>query len=96
MCSSDLLQLTGRAGLQSVRSDANFSAVPTIADFAANGAPRIFSQSKLGLGVQYSLTKSVGLRLELERYYRLSGNTSNTFGSPFSADNISLGVQFKF
>ena len=92
----DRLTITGRAGVQTVRNDANFSAVPIHADFAANGGPRLFSQSRLGLGVQYSLTKSVGLRLEVERYYRLSGSTGNTFGSPFSADNVSLGLQFKF
>ena len=96
----DRLSITARAGVQAVRSDANFSASANLgsagADFNAYGAPRLFSQSRLGLGVQYSLTKSVGLRLELERYYRLSGNTGNTFGSPFSADNVSIGLQFKF
>ncbi len=97
---TDRLVITGRAGLQSVRNDANFNAAfnvaPAASEFHADSAPRLFSQSRLGLGIQYSLTKSVGLRLELERYYRLSGNTGNTFGSPFSADNVSLGVQFKF
>ena len=100
----DRLVITGRAGLQAVRNDPNFSAAFNVAsvgtDFNAASSPRSFAQSRLGIGVHYSLTKSVGLRLELERYYRLSGNTSNTFGSnfgsPFSTDNVSLGVQFKF
>ena len=97
---TDRLVLTGRAGIQAVRNDPNFSVAFNVAstgtDFNSTGAPRLFSQSRLGLGVQYALTKSVGLRLELERYYRLSGNTSNNFGSPFSTDSVSLGVQFKF
>ena len=91
------LSLTGRAGIQGVRNDIAFNGM----DSATLGAPRSFSQARFGLGVQYLLTKSVGLRLEMERFYRLSGSTSgsaagNAFNSDFSSDNISLGVQFKF
>ena len=92
----DRLSVTGRAGLQTVRNDANFSSSYSTMDMAIIGAPRIFSQARFGFGMQYAISKSVGLRLELEHYYRLSGSTSNTFGSAFSADNISLGVQFRF
>ena len=91
------LSLTGRAGIQGIRNDIAFNGL----DSAALGAQRSFSQARFGLGVQYLLTKSVGLRLEMERFYRLSGSTSgsaagNAFNSDFSSDNISLGVQFKF
>ena len=88
----DRLTLTGRAGIQSVRNESTFSGLGGI-DSSVIGGLRPFSQSRFGLGVQYSLTKSVGLRLEMERFHRLSGNA---FGSEFSADNVSLGVQFKF
>ena len=88
----DRLTLTGRAGIQSVRNDSTFSGLGGI-DSSVIGGLRPFSQSRFGLGVQYFLTKSVGLRLEMERFHRLSGNA---FGSEFSADNVSLGVQFKF
>ena len=87
----DRLTLTGRAGIQSVRNESTFSGLGGID--SSGGGLRPFSQSRFGLGVQYSLTKSVGLRLEMERFHRLSGNA---FGSEFSADNVSLGVQFKF
>ncbi len=91
------LSLTGRAGIQGIRNDIAFNGM----DSVALGAPRSFSQARFGLGVQYLLTKRVGLRLEMERFYRLSGSTSgsaagNAFNSDFSSDNISLGVQFKF
>ena len=88
----DRLTLTGRAGIQSVRNESTFSGLGGI-DSSVVGGLRPFSQSRFGLGVQYSLTKSVGLRLEMERFHRLSGNT---FGSEFSADNVSFGVLFKF
>jgi len=56
----DRLSLIGRAGIQGVKSDIAFNGI----DSGTLGAPRLFSQARLGLGVQYSLTKSVGLRFQ--------------------------------
>lgn len=73
--------LSGSAGLVRMRGDAIF-----------DGATRPFTAGKLGVGVQYNFSKSLGLRLDLARYRNLgtSGPGEN------DADNFSFGVMFKF
>ncbi len=73
--------LSGSAGLVRMRGDAIFE-----------GAARPFTAGKLGVGVQYNFSKSLGLRLDLARYRNLgtSGPGEN------DADNFSFGVMFKF
>ena len=73
--------LTGSAGVARLRGDAIFA-----------GGARPFSAARLGLGVQYEVNRSLGLRLDMARY--------RSFGSsaPFEsdADNFSFGVMLKF
>lgn len=73
--------LSGSAGLVRMRGDAIF-----------DSAARPFTAGKLGLGMQYNFSKSLGLRLDLARYRSLgaSGPSEN------DADNFSFGVTFKF
>jgi len=47
----------------------------------------------LGLGAQYNLSKSVGLRAEWERYFDV-GDADST--GEMDVDLISAGVVFKF
>ena len=49
-----------------------------------------------GLGGQYNLTKSVGFRLEWERYFE-AGSSSNNLGTgEADIDLVSVGVVYKF
>jgi opacity protein-like surface antigen len=46
----------------------------------------------VGLGAQYNLSKSVGLRAEWERYFEVGDNTTGEM----DIDLISVGVVYKF
>ncbi len=88
----DKFSLLGRAGVQRMKTDGAFSASGSI-DLATTGASQTATAGKLGFGVQYDLSKNLGLRLEVERFRKLGGNA---LGSAFDADNYSIGVLFKF
>lgn len=88
----DKFSLIGRAGVQRMKTDGVFSASGSI-DLATSGASQTSTAGKLGLGVQYDLSKNLGLRLEVERFRKLGGNA---LGSAFDADNYSVGILFKF
>lgn len=49
-----------------------------------------------GLGVQYNFTKSVGLRVEWERYFEVGSSNFNGGTGEADVDLISAGVVFKF
>lgn len=50
----------------------------------------------LGLGAQYNFTKSVGLRVEWERYFDVGSSSFNGGTGEADIDLISAGVVFKF
>lgn len=50
----------------------------------------------LGLGAQYKLTESVGLRVEWERYFEVGSSSYNGGTGEADIDLISAGVTFKF
>jgi OOP family OmpA-OmpF porin len=50
----------------------------------------------LGLGGQYNLTKSVGLRMEWERYFEAGSSDFNGGTGEADIDLISAGVVYKF
>ncbi len=88
----DKLSLLGRVGVQRMKTDGAFSGSGSI-DLVTAGASQSSTAGKLGFGVQYELSKNLGLRLEVERFRKLGGSA---LGSAFDADNYSLGVLFKF
>lgn len=49
-----------------------------------------------GLGMQYNFTKSVGLRVEWERYFEVGSSNFNGGTGEADVDLISAGVVFKF
>ncbi len=49
-----------------------------------------------GLGAQYNFTKSVGLRMEWERYFEVGSSNFNGGTGEADIDLISAGVVFKF
>ncbi len=88
----DRFSLLGRAGIQRVKADGAFSGPGSI-DLVSYGASQSSTSGRLAFGVQYAMSKDLGLRLEVERFRKLGGNA---LGSAFDADNYSLGVLFKF
>lgn len=49
-----------------------------------------------GLGMQYNFTKSMGLRVEWERYFEVGSSSFNGGTGEADVDLISAGVVFKF
>ena len=60
--------------------------------FAGSSISRAVNAARLGLGLQYQFSNSLGLRFDVERYRALG---TNQLGA-FDADNVSLGVSVKF
>jgi OOP family OmpA-OmpF porin len=73
--------VSGSAGLVRMRGDAIF-----------DGVGRPFTAGKLGVGMQYNFSKSLGLRLDLARYRNLGASAPGEN----DADNFSFGVMLKF
>lgn len=89
------LSLLGRIGAFYSETKASFAATGAVV-FAAgtNTSPKESETNlKLGLGAQYNFTKTVGLRGEWERYFKL-GKTGTT--GEGDVDLFSLSVVFKF
>ena len=82
----DRFSLFGKAGVRRVALDQDSLRTPV----AANEA---LIQGKLGLGLQYNLSGSLGFRAEVERYRNLGPDRSI---SDTDGDVYSLGVMFRF
>lgn len=80
--------LIGRGGMNILNLEVN----KTIAAVHSNDGDTDVAWS-LGLGAQYNLNKSVGLRAEWERYFNVGD--ADTAGEA-DVDLISLGVVYKF
>jgi OOP family OmpA-OmpF porin len=80
----------GRLGLQLARTKDNFDGTGAVA--VSNSSPSKSAASyKAGLGVQYDLTESVGLRGEWERY-----RINDAVGNRGDIDTLSVGLVFRF
>jgi OOP family OmpA-OmpF porin len=77
----------GKAGMlfSSLKTEASANGI-SIADTSHRVVPG------LGFGMDYSLTRSVGLRAEAERYYRLGNDNTGTS----NADLLSVGMNLRF
>ncbi len=60
--------------------------------FAGSSVSRAVNAARLGLGLQYQFSNSLGLRFDVERYRALG----TTQPGAFDADNVSLGVSLRF
>ncbi len=82
----DRFSLFGKAGVRRVALDQDYLKTPVPANEA-------LIQGKLGLGLQYNLSGSLGFRAEVERYRNLGPDRgiADTDG-----DVYSLGVMFRF
>jgi OmpA-like transmembrane domain. len=78
--------LLGKAGVRRVALDQDSLSTPVL----ANGA---LIQGKLGLGLQYNFSRSLGFRAEVERYRNLGPDRAI---ADTDGDVYSLGVMFRF
>jgi OOP family OmpA-OmpF porin len=81
--------LIGRGGMNILNTEVNGA----IAGTPVNNAGDTDVSWSLGLGAQYNFTKSVGLRMEWERYFEV-GDPHST--GEADIDLLSAGVVFKF
>jgi OOP family OmpA-OmpF porin len=88
----DKFSLLGRVGVRRTKTDGGFAGTGSVDTFNTS-ASQTTNAGRFGLGVQYDLSKNIGLRLEMERFRKLG---SNALGSVFDADNYSVGVLFQF
>jgi hypothetical protein len=87
----DRFALLGRIGARQLKADGAFAS-SSIDTFGANLA-QTTTAGRVNVGLQYAVTKNLGLNLEVERFRKL-GN--HALSSAFDADNYSVGLQFKF
>ena len=76
--------LLGKAGLRRLTFDGDGSSAPTV----SRGA---LLQGKVGLGLQYNYSGSLGFRAEVERYRQIGTERTDADGDAFS-----LGVTLRF
>lgn len=81
----------GRVGIQNLRTDNAFF-IPTTIDLAALAPGQSITAARLGLGIRYDFSNSLGLRLEAERFRKISGSSLGDL----NLDNYSFGIQLKF
>ena len=89
----DRLSVTGNAGVARVRADSIFGGAAPIG-LLGDSASRYTSAARLGLGVQYDFTRSLGFRFGVERYRNLNGNTFA--GNDLDGDTFSFGIRIRF
>ena len=89
----DRLSMTGNAGIARVRADSVFGGAIPIG-LLDQSAGRYTSASRLGLGVQYDFSRSLGFRFGVERYRNLNANSYG--GSNPDADTFTFGMRIRF
>jgi opacity protein-like surface antigen len=89
----DRLSMTGSAGVARVRADSVFGGVTPIGLLGTNDG-RYTSATRLGLGVQYDFSRSLGFRFGVERYRNLNANSYG--GSNPDADTFTFGMRIRF
>ena len=89
----DRFAISGSAGVTRFTGlkpgDAVFSSV-ALPGLLVNPGLRAVSAGRVGLGVQYNFSRSLGLRFEVERYryFHLAGDSDT--------DNFTFGMTYKF
>jgi len=84
--------LIGRGGMNFLGTDVN----GTIAGTPNNNASDTDVVWSAGLGAQYNFTRSVGLRMEWERYFKTGSPAANGGTGEANVDLLSAGVVYKF
>ena len=88
--------VSGSAGITRLRSETTFGGgfYPGLLTSYTpyTPGPRVTTAGRLGLGMQYQLNDSMGLRFDVERHRALHGASIGEL----DADNLSLGVMLKF
>ncbi|MBL8520151.1 MAG: outer membrane beta-barrel protein [Betaproteobacteria bacterium] len=89
----DKLHLSGSVGAARLHRDAGpvGNGVPSIS-YLGSLSPLSANVARIGVGMSYQVTDSLGLRLDLERYRALGGANIGAF----STDNVSFGVSLRF
>lgn len=85
--------LIGRGGMNILNTEVNGAIVNAIDSTSVNNSGDTDVSWSLGLGAQYNFTKSLGLRVEWERYFEV-GDPDST--GEADIDLISAGMVFKF
>ena len=86
------VSLIGRGGMNFLNTEVN----GTIAGTPTNNAGDTDVVWSVGLGAQYNFTKTMGLRLEWERYFEAGSSSFNGGTGEADIDLISAGMVFKF
>lgn len=80
----------GRVGLNHAESKDSFSGTGVVAVLNPNPSKRD-TNYKLGLGLQYNFTESLGMRAEAERY-----RIDDAIGNKGDIDLVSVGLVYRF
>ncbi|HEX4859472.1 MAG TPA: outer membrane beta-barrel protein [Usitatibacteraceae bacterium] len=90
----DRIGLVGSAGIARLHGDAGPSAnggmLPS--SYLGSLVSRTATVGRVGVGMSYQVTDSLGLRLDVERYRALGGGNIGAFAT----DNVSFGVSLRF
>ena len=92
---SSRFSITGSAGFARLRSDPNFDGAyfpDLLGNIGGSAGSRAYAAGRLGLGMEYQWTNSLGLRFNVERYRALHG----TGMGDLDADHVSFGVTVRF
>ena len=84
--------LIGRGGMNILNTEVN----GTIAGTPTNNTGDTDVVWSLGLGGQYNFTKSVGLRVQWERYFKTGSPAANGGTGEADVDLLSAGMVYKF
>lgn len=85
--------LSGSAGVARLRAGSSpGNAGVLYPAFFASQNSRAYNAGRLGVGMQYQVNGSLGLRFDVERYRAFNGSGLGDLG----ADHLSLGVMLKF
>ena len=87
------IAFSGSAGLARLRAGSGQGNISGLyPEFFSSPSSRAYNAGRLGLGMQYQVNGSLGLRFDVERYRAINGSGLGDLG----ADHLSLGVMLKF
>ena len=83
--------MSGSAGIGKLRTEPNFGG-GFYPDLLSTSGSRAYTAGRLGLGMQYQVNNSLGLRFDVEKYRSLHGASMRDL----DADHVSFGVTLRF
>jgi OOP family OmpA-OmpF porin len=83
--------ISGSAGVGKVRTETSFGG-GFYPDLLASSGARAYTAGRLGLGMQYQVNNSLGIRFDVEKYRPLHGSSMGEL----DADHVSFGVTLRF